>query len=143
MSTTKFITLTLTTVFGLTLAATGDDTKSTASINQLPAASTKQGVTYAADIKPLFDNSCIKCHSGDKPKAKLKLDSLDGALKGGRDGKVIIAGDSAKSPLVLSVAHLTHDQDTWMPPLQNKAGIGPLTPAQIGLIRAWIDQGAK
>jgi hypothetical protein len=143
MSTTKFITLTLTTVFGLTLAATGDDTKSTGSINQLPAASTKQGVTYAADIKPLFDNSCIKCHSGDKPKAKLKLDSLADVLKGDRDGKVIIAGDSAKSPLVLSVAHLTHDQDTWMPPLQNKAGIGPLTPAQIGLIRAWIDQGAK
>ena len=107
MSTTKFITLTLTTVFGLTLAATGDDTKSTGSTNQLPAASTKQGVSYAADIKPLFDNSCIKCHSGDKPKARLKLDSLDGALKGGRDGKVIIGGDSAKSPLVLSVAHLT------------------------------------
>jgi len=30
-----------------------------------------------------------------------------------------------------------------MPPLKNKAGIKPLTPEQIGLIRAWIDQGAK
>jgi hypothetical protein len=27
--------------------------------------------------------------------------------------------------------------------LGNKAGIKPLTPDQIGLIRAWIDQGAK
>jgi hypothetical protein len=32
---------------------------------------------------------------------------------------------------------------TWMPPLENKAGIKPLTSGQIGLIRAWIDQGAK
>ena len=143
MSTTKFITLTLTAIFGLTLAAPGDDTKSTANANKLPPASTKQGVTYVADIKPVFDNSCVKCHSGDKPKARLKLDSLADALKGGRDGKVVIAGDSAKSPLILSVAHLTDDKDTWMPPLHNKAGIGPLTPEQIGLIRAWIDQGAK
>ena len=30
-----------------------------------------------------------------------------------------------------------------MPPLKNKAGIGPLTAEQIGLLRAWIDQGAK
>jgi hypothetical protein len=30
-----------------------------------------------------------------------------------------------------------------MPPAHNKANIGPLTPEQIGLIRAWIDQGAK
>jgi hypothetical protein len=143
MSTTKFITLTLTTVFGLTFAAPGDDTKSTASTNKLPPASTKQGVTYAVDIKPVFDNSCVKCHSGDKPKGGLKLDSLIDALKGGRDGKVIVVGDSAKSPLVLSAAHLTGDQDLWMPPLQNKAGIAPLTPGQIGLLRAWIDQGAK
>jgi mono/diheme cytochrome c family protein len=143
MSTTKFIILTLTTVFGLTFAALAGDTNSTASTNKLPPASAKQGVTYGADIKPIFDNSCIKCHSGEKPKAKLKLDTLDNTLKGGRDGKVIITGDSAKSPLVLSIAHITDDQDTWMPPLQNKAGIGPLTPEQIGLIRAWIDQGAK
>jgi mono/diheme cytochrome c family protein len=143
MNTTKFIILTLTTIFGLTLAAPGDDTKSVANTNKLPPASTKQGVTYAADIKPIFDSSCVKCHSGDKPKAKLGLDSLAGALKGDRDGKVIITGDSAKSLLVLSVAHLTDDKDTWMPPVKNKAGIAPLTPEQIGLIRAWIDQGAK
>jgi len=35
------------------------------------------------------------------------------------------------------------DPDAWMPPPHNKAGIKDLTPEQIGLIRAWIDQGAK
>jgi mono/diheme cytochrome c family protein len=132
----KLTAIALAATFGLALAAAADAA-------QLPPASTKTGVTYAADIKPIFDASCVKCHSGDKPKAKLKLDTLEGVLKGGKDGKVVIAGDSAKSSLVQSVAHLTDDKDSWMPPLHNKAKIGPLTPEQIGLIRAWIDQGAK
>ena len=120
--------------FGLAMAAAAAD---------LPPASTKQGVTYAADIKPIFENSCVKCHSGDKPKARLRLDSLENALKGSKDGKVITVGDSAKSLMVKCVAHATSDSDMWMPPPHNKAGIGPLTPEQIGLLRAWIDQGAK
>lgn len=109
----------------------------------LPPPATKTGVTYATDIKPIFDASCVKCHSGKKPKARLKLDSLEGALKGSKDGKVITPGDSAHSDLVLAVAHAGDDPDDWMPPVKNKAGIKPLTPDQVGLIRAWIDQGAK
>ena len=124
--------------FGLAAVASADD-----ATGKLPPASTKQGVTYATDIKAILDNSCVKCHSGDKPKAHLKLDTLENALKGGKDGKVITAGDSAKSMLIQAVAHLSKDSDDWMPPLHNRAKIGPLTPDQIGLIRAWIDQGAK
>jgi mono/diheme cytochrome c family protein len=132
----KLTAIALTATFGLAFAATADTA-------QLPPASTKTGVTYATDIKPVFDQSCVKCHSGEKPKAKLKLDNLENALKGSKDGKIVIPGNSAKSPLVLNVAHLSNDKDTWMPPPHNKANIGPLTPEQIGLIRAWIDQGAK
>ena len=134
----KLTAAALTTVLGLALTATAQDAP-----GSLPPASTKQDVTYATDIKTILDASCAKCHSGDKPKARLKLDSLEGALKGGKDGKVIIAGDSAKSLLVQAAAHVTKDHDLWMPPPDNKAKIGPLTPEQIGLIRAWIDQGAK
>ena len=46
------------------------------------------------------------------------------------------------SMLVHNVAH-AGDPDDYMPPPRNKAGIQPLTKEQIGLIRAWIDQGAK
>jgi len=110
--------------------------------SKLPPASTKPNVTYANDIKPIFDASCIKCHGEKKPKAKLRLDSLEGVQKGGEDGKVVVPGNSAKSMLVLNVAHLG-DEDDFMPPPKNKLGIKQLTPEQIGLIRAWIDQGAK
>ena len=110
--------------------------------SKLPPPSSKTGVTYQQDIKPIFDATCIKCHGEQKPKGKLRLDSLEGALKGGKDGKVIQPGNSAKSDLVLNVAHLG-DEDDFMPPPKNKLGVKQLTPEQVGLIRAWIDQGAK
>jgi uncharacterized membrane protein len=135
--TTKLTTLTLIATLGSALAATAADTAT------LPPAATKTGVTYAADIKPILDQSCVKCHSGEKPKAHLKLDTLEGVLKGSKDGKILTAGDSANSFIVKCAAHTTSDHDSWMPPAHNKANIGPLTPEQIGLIRAWIDQGAK
>jgi hypothetical protein len=110
--------------------------------SKLPPAATKQGVAYATDIKPIFDTSCTKCHGEQKPKGHLRLDSLEGVLKGGEDGKVVVAGNSTESVLLANIAHLG-DPDDYMPPPKNKAGIGPLTKEQIGLIRAWIEQGAK
>ena len=136
--TIKLTAVTLTATFGLALAAAAQDAAAT-----MPPASTKKDVTYTSDIKTILDASCAKCHSGDKPKARLKLDSLESTLKGSKDGPILKAGDSANSFVVKSIAHLTSDHDSWMPPLNNKAGIKPLTPEQIGLIRAWIDQGAK
>ena len=136
MKTTNLIIATLVASFA---AATG----AFAQTAVLPPASTKTGVTYATDIKPIFDISCVMCHTGDKPKAHLHMDTLDGVLKGTKQGKIVTPGDSANSFLIKAVAHLTKDSDAWMPPLKNKAGIKALTLEQIGLIRAWIDQGAK
>jgi hypothetical protein len=109
-----------------------------------PPPSTKQGVTYAADIQPIFAKSCYPCHSAktQKPKGKFRLDTLELVLKGGEDGPALVPGDSAKSAMVAQICH-QGDPDDYMPPPKNKANIGPLTKEQIGLIRAWIDQGAK
>ncbi len=135
MNSLKLTALTLAAAFGVAAIASADDAK-------LPPASTKTGLTFATDIKPIFDASCLKCHDSTKPKqaAKLSLDTLEGTLKGSRDGKIVIVGDSAHSDLVLSVAHIGDDPDSFMP---KGKGAKPLTPEQIGLIRAWIDQGAK
>ncbi len=106
--------------------------------SKLPPAATKTGVTYAADIKPIFEKSCFKCHGAEKQKGKLRLDSLEATLKGGDDGKILEPGKSAESTLVHSVARL--DEDEAMPPADKGK---PLTKEEVGLIRAWIDQGAK
>jgi cytochrome c len=110
---------------------------------KLPEASTKENITYATDIKPVFDASCVKCHAGDKAKAGLRLDSLEGVLKGTKQGKVVTPGQPEKSGLVKSIGHLTKDPEGWMPPPNNKAGIKPLTSEQISLVMGWIKQGAK
>ena len=107
-------------------------------LSKLPPPSTKTGLTFATDIMPIFEKSCAKCHGAEKQKAKLRLDSLASALKGSENGEVITKGDSKKSALVVSVARL--DDDSAMPP-EGKGD--PLTKEQVGLIRAWIDQGAK
>jgi mono/diheme cytochrome c family protein len=121
-------------------AAFADDSKPEAA-KPLPPPSKKTGVTYAANIKLIFDGNCIDCHSSTKKaKAHLELDSLAGVLKGSRDGAVVIPGNSAKSQLVLSVAHVGDDPDTFMPKGKHAH---KLSDEQIGLIRAWIDQGAK
>jgi hypothetical protein len=101
-------------------------------------------VTYAADIQPIFAKSCYPCHGPktDKPKGRLRLDTLELVRKGSEDGPILVAGDSAKSVVVAQVSQLG-DPDDFMPPPKNKANVGPLTKEQIGLIRAWIDQGAK
>ena len=109
--------------------------------SKLPPASTKENITYATDIKPLFDANCVKCHSGDKPKAHLKLDTLEGVLKGNKWGPVVKAGAAADSIVVKAIAHQT--KDGWMPPMPNRAGAKTLTPEQIGLVIGWINQGAK
>lgn len=121
-------------------AAAGKD-KDSVDTSKLPPPADRKGVTYETDIKPLFEKSCVSCHGPEKSKGKLRLDSLQGTLKGGEDGKVVEPGKSADSVLIHNVAHLG-DPDDYMPPPKNKAGITPLTPDQIGLIRAWIDQGA-
>jgi mono/diheme cytochrome c family protein len=119
-----------------------EKSKDSVDVSKLPPASDQKDVAYDKDIKPIFDKSCVSCHGAEKSKGKLRLDTLPAVLKGGEDGKVIEAGDSAKSVLVHNIAHMG-DPDDYMPPPKNKAGIPPLTPEQIGLIRAWIDQGAK
>jgi mono/diheme cytochrome c family protein len=141
MNPTRLTFAAIAAAFSFAVAASAQDAAPATA--PLPPASTKPGLTYATDLKPIFDANCVKCHSGDKPKAHLHLDTLDGILKGNKWGPVLKAGDGANSLVVKAVAHQLKDKDGWMPPMPNKAGAKTLTPEQIGLVLAWINQGAK
>ena len=139
---TKLTTLALTAVFGLAAVVSAQDAPPAPPAKPaatLPPASTKTGVTFTTDIKPIFDASCGKCHGDTKPKGGITLTSLEGTLKGGKDGKILTVGDSTKGSMINAVAHIGNPQ-SFMP---KGPGAKALTPEQIGLIRAWIDQGAK
>src|SRR5437879_3858232 len=104
--------------------------------SKIPPAANKK-IDFDHDIKPIFDSICLRCHSPERPKSHFRLDNRDSALKGGDNGIDIIPGDGSKSPLVHYVARVVPDME--MPP----PGKGePLTATQVGLFRAWIDQGA-
>ncbi|HVV01754.1 MAG TPA: c-type cytochrome domain-containing protein, partial [Verrucomicrobiae bacterium] len=106
-------------------------------LSKLPPAATRT-VDFAHDIQPILEQNCLRCHGSGKVKGGLAMDTRAHALKGGDDGKAILVGDGAHSPLVQFTARLIEDSE--MPPI-NKGK--PLTAEQVGLLRAWIDQGAK
>jgi len=93
-------------------------------------------VDYATQIQPLLEKRCYACHGQANQINGLRLDVKLPALKGGHSGPAIIPGDSANSRLIHMVAgYLVKSR---MPPVGD-----PLSNQQIGLLRAWIDQGAE
>ncbi|MBC7820271.1 MAG: PSD1 domain-containing protein [Planctomycetaceae bacterium] len=91
-------------------------------------------IDFAKDVRPLLEKHCWKCHGAEKQESGLRLDSRAALLKGGDIGQVIAAEDSERSKLILLVSGT--DPQTVMPP------DGPqLKPAEVGILRAWIDQG--
>ncbi len=119
------------TLLGLTIAITG----SVRAEDALPAPANKV-VDYHKDIAPIFAENCSKCHGEKKQKSDYRLDTREDAINSGSEGKAIIPGNSQDSLIVRLLAGIDENYDI-MPPKGD-----PLTPEQIGLVRAWIDQGA-
>src|SRR5579872_691631 len=105
------IAIAIATAVGISVAAIAD-----VDVSKLPPPSDKQNLTFAQDIKPMFDKSCVGCHGADKPKGKLRLDTLEGTLKGSVDGKVVEPGKSASSFLLSNIAYLGDEEDFMPPP---------------------------
>ncbi|HEV2210723.1 MAG TPA: c-type cytochrome domain-containing protein [Verrucomicrobiae bacterium] len=98
-------------------------------LSKLPPAAEKTGVAYA-DIQPLLHASCVRCHGAERPKGGLRLDSAQGILKGGKDGPVVVTGDSTKSLLVIAASQI--DEKTAMPPKHRPGRGGPRPPGGPG-----------
>ncbi|MBI3117903.1 MAG: hypothetical protein HYZ00_04420 [Candidatus Hydrogenedentes bacterium] len=102
----------------------------------LPPAATAK-VDFQKDILPLLENHCVRCHNAEKQKSDLRMDSREFLLKGGSEGPSVVVGNSAESMMIALVTGTNPDFDQ-MPPKE-----GPLSAEQIGLLRAWIDQGLE
>ena len=95
-------------------------------------------VDFDKDIQPLFADRCYSCHGPRKQESGFRLDAKSEALKGGDNfpDHAIVPGKSAESVLIHAVSHL--NPDLKMPKKGDR-----LSPEQVGLLRAWIDQGAE
>jgi len=97
-------------------------------------------VEFNRDIRPILSDNCFVCHGPDNNlrKAKLRLD-LDKGLYADNDGvRILVPGKPAESELFKRLTHAERSQR--MPPAKSNK---ELTPAQIELVKLWIEQGAK
>ncbi|MBS1828869.1 MAG: ankyrin repeat domain-containing protein [Acidobacteria bacterium] len=97
-----------------------------------PAA--KKKVDFIRDVEPILAQKCHSCHGDGVPQAGLNLKRRQNAMRGGDYGPVIQVGNSAASKLIKRV--VSGDGGMQMPPT------GALSEDEIGILRAWIDQGA-
>jgi len=83
--------------------------------------------TYTANIAPLLTNKCGACHNSAMLAGGMNLTTYAGVMSGGKDGAVILPGDSANSKLiqVQSAQHFVN-----------------LTTEELELVKQWIDSGA-
>ncbi|MAT15388.1 MAG: hypothetical protein CMJ46_08975 [Planctomyces sp.] len=88
---------------------------------------------FRAQIAPILQTKCLRCHSTEKAKGELDLSSAAGWRKGGTGGPLFDADDPAASMLL--------DYVTGDDPLMPESG-PPLTLDEIELVRAWLSQGA-
>jgi hypothetical protein len=91
------------------------------------------GVDFVRDVRPIFASHCYECHGPANQKGKLRWDRRDSVLK----REVIKPGSPGESTLIEVIT--SQDPDTLMPP----PGKGErLNPAQVTLLKSWIEQGA-
>ena len=109
-------------------------TKHELSTNSLPPAASRP-VDFAKDIQPILSQKCLRLPRSRKQEGHLRWDNKEIAISGGEHGPDIVVGNSARSPVIKMVS--STDPDVVMPQKGD-----PLTPGQVALLRAWIDQGA-
>lgn len=105
-----------------------------------PAAPGEDPPEFRKDILPILKAHCLACHTHGQAKAELRLDTVELMLKGGENGPALVRGDSGKS-LIYQV--VSGKNELSMPPKKNKVDATPLSPAEVELLKRWIDAGAQ
>ncbi len=108
----------------------------------LASLATAAEVEFNRDIRPILSDKCYPCHGPDAANRKtaLRFDREDGAKVELRNHRfAIVPGDPARSELYRRIS--SNDKAYRMPPAY--LGHDKLGARQIGLIRQWIEQGAR
>jgi hypothetical protein len=120
-------------VLGCALSFSGTAKLPREQLQKLPPPASHQ-VDFSREIKPILEASCLKCHGRGRSKGDFRIDTRETLLKGGESGPAVVLGQSLESSLIEMVSGL--DPDSVMPKKGSR-----LTPEQVGVLRAWIDQG--
>ncbi len=97
-------------------------------------------VDFQRELLPVLQKKCLACHNATDAESGLVLESPATILKGGNEGPSVVAGKPDESLVYLLASH---QQEPVMPPEGNSANAQNMTPAELGLLKLWIEQGAK
>jgi len=103
-----------------------------------PAPAGGEKLVFQQVILPVLTAKCNKCHSAEKAKGKLRMDTYEAAMQGGENGKNFVAGN-LKESLSIERILLPDSDDEHMPP----EGKEQLNPEEIALLKWWVEQGAS
>jgi hypothetical protein len=93
-------------------------------------------VDFAHEVVPILRKHCAECHTGDKKKGGLSMNSLAELLEGGENGIVLVPGKPLASKLLQVVVE--PDDDERMPPK------GPgLNAREVETLGRWVTEGAS
>jgi cytochrome c len=93
---------------------------------------------YTANVRPIFQANCYRCHGGMNHKGGLNMQTRVGMLKGGHVGPALVPGDPEKSLMIQLMRHEGPAHDPMpMPPKQPK-----ISDADISIVEQWIKAGA-
>src|SRR4051812_13694762 len=97
-------------------------------------------IRFNRDVRPLFAGNCYNCHGQDEKarKARLRLDTREGALHRKKGGPVIVPGKPQESELFLRVT--SSEPTERMPPVKTGK---TLSTRDVAILKKWIEQGAK
>ncbi|MCO6459677.1 MAG: PD40 domain-containing protein [Pirellulaceae bacterium] len=141
MRTTRLTMTLVLAVFGALLGFGPDQLRADESdAIQIAEVQHEGDVDFEKEILPIFRRKCLACHNSTDAESEMVLESPQTIAKGGATGPSVVAGKSAES-LLLKVA--ARQEEPYMPPDDNDVGAKNLTPQELGLLKLWIDQGAK
>ena len=92
---------------------------------------------YKEQVAPILKLRCYNCHAALKQKNGLRLDGEIYIKKGGKNGRILVAGNPFKSPIYASLL-LPLEDEKHMPP----KGKHQLSQNEILIIENWIKTGA-
>ena len=90
----------------------------------------------SVQVRSIFAHNCYQCHSENKQKGGLALDTKEGVFKGGESGEAVSIGNPDKSEIYKRI--ILSPNDKGVMPKKGKT----LAKEEVALIKMWIEKGA-
>ncbi len=104
------------------------------SVGPAEASSKDSTIEFVSDVRPILAAHCLDCHGAEKHSGGLRLDSREGAARGGDSGKRLLGGSLESNEIYARVS--SSDRAYRMP-----KNADALSAEELDTIKRWVEQG--